>query len=576
MSLVEFIPEQVTKAAIEAFGTFAEKLAQAGVKDDDGPPKEEEPKSYFVDPDMMADSFGMGYRNIPSRLSDNDLRNAAKHVDIISSIILLRKNQITSFCQPQPNKYSVGFRFKPRWGNPARRLSDSERDRVDYLTHFLVNTGVEYNLKRGSLTNLLRKVVPDSLTLDRGCFEKVWTRGGSLHSIHAVDAGTVRIAHPKNRRGTPPSTAELKNRIEYAQVIDARKVREYTSDELAFLVRNPSTDIRSFGYGLSEVEILVQTITWLLWALTYNAKGFSQGTTAKGILNIKGKLNERKLEELRKSWYQQLVGVGQAWKTPIVNSDEIQWVPFQATNKEMEYQLWVEFLVKCACAVFLVDPAEINHDLRGSVAQQPLFMSTNEAQQKASKDRGLRPLLHFYAESLNNHVVWPIDDQFEFEFVGLDAKTEEQAVELRAKQGQTYLTVNEVRELEDLGPLKEGGDIIMNPAYIAALQFKAQMAQQQQAAGGDASQAAAQPQHEEDRMFEGEDHGHEEHQGAQRLLDAASRIGEKKIAPVPVDEGFLRDDWVSSVHASVSRDNDLRKGEKQKRDEDEYLIIDME
>jgi len=141
---------------------------------------------------------------------------------------------------------------------------------------------------------------------------------------------------------------------------------------------------------------------------------------------------------------------------------------------------------KITCALFRIDPAEINFDLRGGTGQQPVFMSTNEAQQKASKDRGLQPLMHFVEDSLNRHVVWKIDPRFELAFVGLDAKTEEQAQQLRMQQVQNTHTLNEVRAMDDLTPVQYG-DNVMNPTYIGYKMQREQMDAMSQ-------QAAAQPQ----------------------------------------------------------------------------------
>ena len=90
--------------------------------------------------------------------------------------------------------------------------------------------------------------------------------------------------------------------------------------------------------------------------------------------------------------------------------------------------LLMVLLTPFAAAIYLVDPAEINFDLRGSLTgQQPAFMPSNEAQQKLAKDRGLRPLLNYIADAINEMIIARIDPRYELAFVGLDAKTEEAA-----------------------------------------------------------------------------------------------------------------------------------------------------
>lgn len=131
------------------------------------------------------------------------------------------------------------------------------------------------------------------------------------------------------------------------------------------------------------------------------------------------------------------------------------------------------------CAIFLMDPAELNFDLHGGVQQTPLFESSQEWKLKASRDRGLKPLLRFIAKMINEHVVSKIDDHFVFDFIGLDELTEQEKHTLRTEQVSSYLTLNEVRRSDDLDDL-EYGDMPMNPTYLQAMQIKMQMEQQKQ------------------------------------------------------------------------------------------------
>jgi intein/homing endonuclease len=144
------------------------------------------------------------------------------------------------------------------------------------------------------------------------------------------------------------------------------------------------------------------------------------------------------------------------------------------------------------CAVFLIDPAELNFDLHGGVSQTPLFESSQEWKLKASRDRGLKPLLRFIAKHINNNVISQIDDNFVFDFVGLDELTEQEKHTLRTEQVQSYMTLNEIRRAEDLPDL-DHGDVPMNPTYMQAIQTQLQLDQQdqqEQGASGGGAQAA--------------------------------------------------------------------------------------
>jgi hypothetical protein len=561
------------------------------------------------DPFALLDSLGMGYRAHPSYLTYDTLRAVSERDTVTAAIIGTRINQVASFARPQENKYSVGFTIRRRGRDKKRRLSDSERDRVDEIEHFLRNTGIESNLGHDSFATFLKKIVRDRLTYDQVCVEKVKTRSGRPHSFYAVPADTIRIAHPAVQKGTPPEKADIKRQLKYVQLLNAQIVVEFTMDEMMFAVANPRTHVKVYGYGFPEIETLMTTVTSHMWAEEWNRRAFSQGSTVKGILNVKGQLPLPQFEMFKRQWYAQVSGVQNAWKTPVLNTEGLEWLQMQMTNVEMGYQMWMEYLIKIASAIFQIDPAEINFDLRGSSQQQPLFMSTNEAQQKVSKDRGLVPLLCHFEDNINKHFVWQIDDRFELAFVGLDAKTEDQAQQLRMQQVQNTHTLNEVRALEDLPPLPEG-DMVLNPVYAQALQQKQAAEQQQQMmagqgggqpqpggdAGGDAGGAPpgggqpgqpppggqpGQPQaggngQPYQNRFQGKPPGDEEKQGVNRLHGFLQRGGdqeEDKAKPddednesgEPVDERTRRyldeNDWASSVHSSLRGKDDLRKAE---------------
>lgn len=564
------LPQDVQKAISDAFGELVEKawsnesrIAKAT------PAQDNQPKSWFADPFALLDSVGMGYRNSPTYLTYDTLRQVAERDTYVAPIILTRIDQVNTFARPQPNKYSVGFVIRPRFGDKKRMLSRSERERVEQLQTMVMNTGRDYNLGRDGVRQFLSKFVRDSLTFDQACFESVRTRNGGVYSFHAVPSDTIRTATPKQMKGTPLRHNEVKSNIQYVQVINSSITAEFTIDEMAFCIRNPRSHIKAYGYGLPEIETLITTITSHLWAEEWNRRMFSQGATAKGILNIKGNLPPVQFEAFKRMWHSQVAGVNNAWKTPMINSEEVQWIPTQFNNTEMGYQMWMDYLCKITTALFRIDPSEINFDLRGGAGQAPVFMSTNEAQQKASKDRGLQPLLNFVEDAVNRHVIWKIDPSLELAFVGLDAKTEEQAIQLRMQQVQNTHTLNEVRAMDDLPPVPDG-DVVLNAAYLGYRQQQAMMQQQPQpqapAAGGQGPDAAPPPRFAQPPGAE-EEHGAEQVRQLAESKRGSSSSSSGGVTPQILSRLHI-DDWDSVVSHSL-RHIDLRKTEV-------YDTIDMD
>jgi hypothetical protein len=313
----------------------------------------------------------------------------------------------------------------------------------------------------------------------------------------AVDASTIRLAADPSadkHRNKRQEKKQLKEFLEnysgsalaypvvqdpqsrkgdaaYVQVWQGSIIRAYRYKELAFCIANPRTDIRSNGYGYAETEQLINVITSQLWAEEYNKNFFKQGAAPKGLLNIRGdNIAPEQLEAFKRQWIANVAGAENAWKTPILQSEEVQYLNMQTSNLDMEYSRWLEYLIKLICAVFLIAPEEIGFYLSPGGMQQPNFDTNNEWKLKASKDRGLRPLLRFYADALNRNIIDKIDDRFYLDFVGLDELTEKERIELRQSQVQYFRTVNEIRADEDL-PALDDGDIILNPVFLQKIQL---------------------------------------------------------------------------------------------------------
>jgi len=205
----------------------------------------------------------------------------------------------------------------------------------------------------------------------------------------------------------------------------------------------------------------------------------TQGSAIKGVINVKGAIPDRQLRAFRRMWYTMVSGVQNAWRTPILNSEDIQWINMHSTNREMEFSGWMDWLTKLICAVYGIDPVEINFIFQSGGRNGSMFAHRpNQAEVTESKDKGLRPLVDHIADSINIHIIQELEPDFEFAFTGLDAKAEDKEREARLQEVTKYKTVDQIRAEMDDPPLPNGqGEIILDPTY---LQFALQKMQQQQ------------------------------------------------------------------------------------------------
>lgn len=429
-----------------------------------------DPQSLFWDPYAVIDA--LGYKERPSPMTYATLRAMVWRMPIIQGIIQTRIQQVTAFATPQVDRFQTGYRVVQR--DRKAKATPASEARSQQIERWLGTTGTtEHPEARDDFETFLAKLVRDSLTFDQMAFEVVPSRSGSPAEFYAVDASTIRLADTTKLFLDP----EDEQAIRYVQVYDGLVVAEYTARQLCFGVRNPSADIRLQGYGQSELEMLVSTVTALLWAWDYNQRFFSQGAGVKGIINFQGVVPEKQLRAFRRHWYSMVAGTENAFRTPIMNAEGLQWVNLQQSNRDMEFNAWMDFLIKIASAIFQIDPMEVNFKY-GDSGAKPMFETANQSKLTASKDKGLKPLLRFLQRRISSHIVTQLDPDFEFEFVGLESTTPSEQADLNTKLVKTTRTIDELRALEDLAPLPNGmGDVILDPTFLQHMQASAQQAQ---------------------------------------------------------------------------------------------------
>lgn len=422
-------------------------------------PSDQDPTSLLYDPFALVDQ--LGFRDKPGGLTYGILREMSRKTPVYTGVMQTRLTQVSSFAQRQKDPTAPGFGVILR--DDKKHPTRVENKRLRQLEDWLLQTGTRWSPGRDDFRSFLKKLTRDSLELDQACFEIVRNRRGEPSEFYAVDGATIRIAD------VPPNMASTQdpNEVRYVQLYDEIRIAEYAAQDLCFGVRNPRSDLRCNGYGCSELEMMINVITATLYSFDYNKRAFSQGSFANGLLNFKGTMPQEKLESFRRQWKMMVSGVGNAHRVPMTNSDEIQWIDFNKSNRDMEYAAWMDFLIKVLCAIMQFDPAEINFNYGNSGQQSQTFGTPAAEKFKNSKDRGLRPLLTEIAGWINNYLIWPIDPNFAFTFLGLDEDDSDQKIKREKDESSYKKTVDEIRAEDDMEPLPDGkGAIILNPTWL--------------------------------------------------------------------------------------------------------------
>lgn len=493
-----------------------------------------EPKSSLVDP-WAYNSTNFGYKEKYSLLDYQKCRQITYADPIVAAVVQTRLNQVASYCLPQPDRFNSGFKIVMR--DYDKEPSAGDKKKMKEIEQFVMSCGVPENFedtperdRRDSFETFIRKITRDSLTFDQVNFEVTPRVNGMPYSFQAVDAATIRRVPDQKQQAEQsgfmgnkgglnmfnPAAMEISSKIfkefepkhpKFVQVINGVIRHNYDEWEMAFGVRNPRTDILSYGYGYSEIEMLVTTITSHMNAETYNRKFFSQGSSIKGVLAFEGSVPPDQLEAFRRQWYAQATGVNNAWRTPIIamgKDSKMNWQSLHANNREMEFGKWLEYCIKTICGVFQIDPLEIGFDISKQGSGQSggssgLGNSNQQERIRFSQDKGLKPLLVFIQSLINDYIVYRIDPNFEFKFVGLNVGTDKDELDKQVQQVKSFKTINEIRAEQDMEPLpdfdkiKNPGDLVLDPSLIQFITGQMQQAQQAQGMGPEGGGPEGQP-----------------------------------------------------------------------------------
>lgn len=429
------------------------------------------PASHQVNASDIANAYmleGMNEAGETARGLDYDQLLAMTRVPLVAAILQTRVNQIAEFATPSKDGSNVGFmiRLKDRDAIP----DESDLETINDIYQFMLDCGDNRIAQDTNFEAFLRMLVRDSLTYDQACFEIVRNRGGGVAGFLNVDSRTIR--RTKMTAAEKSSGRRDPDKAQYVQVIDHKPKAEFKAEDLCFGIRRPRSDLRFHGYGFPELEEAIGLITHLLNSDIYNAANFTNGISVAGIIAVKSKMNPQLFRSFRREFYQMLSGSANAKKTPLVQLDpdsneDLKALNLSASNKDMEFQQWQHYLLKSICALYQIDPMEIGFQFGQEGVRSTLNQKSGAERVLMSKEKGLRPLLRAIQQWINRFILDQLDDRFELVFTGLDTTTAQEQLKMNIDKVKSIMTINEVRALYDLPPLRDG-DVILDSTFIQA------------------------------------------------------------------------------------------------------------
>lgn len=292
-------------------------------------PNDKDIKAFLYSPEMEYYN-GTGYRQPLKSVSYQTLRRMAR-TPIIKTIIGTRVDQVAGFSEPSESEQEKGWmvRKKAKRRSATKDLGDTKI--IDYIENFILNGGdgvSKYDFE--GFDSTLKAIAKDSLEVDQMCLELIPNLRGKLSRYVPVDGATIQLVD---------STLQDKNQLpkkngfypKFTQVYMNQPYTYFYPWEMTFGVRNKTTDIYSNGYGISELEDMVQIVTWILYGTQYNGNFFSQGSNPKGFFSIEGSVAPSALSDFKSMWRNTIAGVQNSHKVPVIESGgaKINWIPMQ-------------------------------------------------------------------------------------------------------------------------------------------------------------------------------------------------------------------------------------------------------
>jgi len=448
-------------------------------------------KGLIFDPFVSDFQSNAGlFKQRVSYLSPAILKQVSRRNAIVASAIDTRASQVSSACKRPSDRFDWGFKIQPK-NNQIK----SDPNEVSEIEEFILNCGQKNDRPQEDKLTFDQwgyMFTRDIIVYGHAAIEKVRRADGGLYSFLPLPGESIYYANKNVDRKYLESIKNAwsnvvdqnvsvdraaKGEYEYVQVINGKVVEGFTKEELIFARFNLETDIDLNGYCYGPLERAMSAIISHMQIENHQRQIFVHGVASKGLLVLQGDVTPNTLKGLQAQWNNQITGPMNAWRTPILAGIKgVQWVPLTASNRDMEYAAWQDYVLRVICAAMSITPEEIGMDyLSRGTESRVMSESNNEWKLEHAKRRGIRPILARIEAVINEEILPEFNkkyaEKYHFTFVGLDAETEMEEVQRLQLETTLHTSINEARTQIERDPLPYGGDMILNPILLQYLQM---------------------------------------------------------------------------------------------------------
>jgi HK97 family phage portal protein len=211
--------------------------------------------------------------------------------------------------------------------------------------------------------------------------------------------------------------------------------------------------------GLSVVAYARESMGLSLAAERYGARFFGNDTRPGGILKKEGKLSPEAAKRLKDTWESAHAGVGNSHRVAVLE-EGLEWQQIGMAPEDAQFLQTREFQAEDVARWFRVPPHMI-----GLTSKATSWGSGIEQLSMAFVTYTLLPWLQRWQQCVSRDLITKPDEHFaEFVVDGLlrgDTKSRYGAYAVGRQWG--WLSVNDIRRLENMNPIGESGDQYLRP-----------------------------------------------------------------------------------------------------------------
>jgi HK97 family phage portal protein len=330
---------------------------------------------------------------------------------------------------------------------PFRARAGGGRDALQHPAYRLLNLTPD-----GETTAMAfrQALLGHLLTCDRGAFAEIeWTKDGELGALYLLDPRTTRAERT-------PQSKKLYYRIDNGKSLPPYKVLHIAGLGFNGLEQYSRVAMGARGIGLGVA------------AEAFGGSFFANGSRPSGALTTAQKLSPEARKELREAWQARQGGVGNVGSTAILDQG-LDWKPHTVVPEEGQFDETRRYQRTEVAGLFGVPPSKI-----GDFSEAHL--ANIEAANRDYVETALVGLIRPF-EAACNLKLFRRDEQDAGCYLkhnlnallrgNVAARTEFYVAGLN----NGWLTVNEVRSLEDMNPIPAdaGGDLHWHPLNMGRL-----------------------------------------------------------------------------------------------------------